>query len=50
MTIFKQCCKIFTKFIELVKRDEDFLLSEAILFQRSIDLVSGLFNALGFKA
>jgi hypothetical protein len=50
MTVFKQCCKIFTKFIDLVKLDEDYLLSEAILFQRSIDLISGLFNGLGFGA
>lgn len=50
MTIFKQCCRIFTRFIALVKADEDYLESEGALFQRSIELISILFNALGQRA
>lgn len=32
MTIFKQCCKIFQKFIQLVNVDDDYLASEGVLF------------------
>ena len=47
ITIVRQCCQIFQKFINLVKIDDDYLNSEGVLFQRAIDLLSVLFNALG---
>lgn len=50
LTILKQCCKIFQKFITLVKDDNDYLISEGVLFQRAIDLVSVLFNAFGQRS